>query len=166
MSQIAQYVSLIGLIAALVISLGQSRAATRQSTAATAALQQSSSHELVRYSADFPYMALRDDPDLLAWFLETRGFPAGDAVTNKRYHFLFVRLDIHSGIHDAYRDGLLSEAAWNDWLRSMRLDLVTPEGRLVWRTTADLYSPAFRAQVEKVLPDPPADPRSEPEKAA
>jgi len=123
---------------------------------ASAALEQGATREYVRRGADFTYEALSGDPELLAWFLETRGFPIGTDFENRKMLLLWVRLDLHQANFDAHRDGHLSEELWSEWLPTFRADLATAEFPPLWKAGRELYTTDFAAVVDRELVRPAA----------
>jgi hypothetical protein len=159
MSAIVQAATFSAAFAALFISLWQgketarqSRESSRQSAVAAASLLQSSQQELLRRSVDIGFDVLMGNADLLAWFLASRGFPPDDVNKNRRYYFIWIRLDIHEVNYMSYRDHLMTEELWQEWLVTLRLDLRMPECALVWQFTKGIYSKDFAALVDSELP--------------
>jgi hypothetical protein len=128
----------------------QSREVTRQSALAATALGQAAHQTLVGHGAGYLSSMLSDEPDLLAWFLASRGLPTGDPEANKRYMILFQRLEVHETTYLSYVRGLLSEDVWRGWRRVIELDAATPEFTVVWPIVADTYSRRFGGFVAQV----------------
>jgi hypothetical protein len=160
---VVQTVTLVAAFGALVISLwqgravvSQSREAAKQTASGLAALQRASYQELVRGGANFTFEALHQDPELLDWFLRSRGFRTGAGVENRKILFLFVRLDLHQANHVAYREGRLAEELWQEWLTTLRLDLAIREFAPVWEVARALYTPGFTSLVDNEIDRQPA----------
>jgi hypothetical protein len=154
-SAVVQAVTLAAAFGALVISIWQGRAAAsqskeaaRQSALASASLQRGSFQELVRHGADFIFEALHQAPALLEWFLGSRGLQGATDLENKKYLFLFVRLDMHQANYVAHRDGHLSGELWLEWLNTLRRDLTMAEFNAVWVAVKELYTVGFAALVD------------------
>jgi len=114
-------------------------------------LHQNTREELVRYGADFTYEALAEDPELLAWFLASRGFRSNSVVENRKSLFLFVRLDLHEANYHAFLTGAVTEDAWLAWLPTMKLDLAMPEMPRVWNAVRGVFSATFVSLVDACI---------------
>jgi hypothetical protein len=106
---------------------------------------------------------ITSEPDLLAWFLESRGIPPGSAETNKRYLLMYLRMEVHEASYLAHLDGSLSDDVWSGWRRVIELDSATPEFLAIWPVVRDSYSARFGQYVNETIarraPTVPPPPR-------
>lgn len=135
----------------VVISARQSREAARQSAFALNALRQDAHQTMVGHSAGYLTTLLTGEPELLSWFLKSRGIPVVSDEINKRHMLMFLRLDAHETTYLAYLDGSLPEDIWSGWHRVIELDAQTPEFRAIWRVVEDTYSARFAALIDDMV---------------
>jgi len=147
-ADVVQTVSFLIAVIALLLSLWQNKESARQTASALASLRQTTREEVVRHGADFTYEALADDPEQLAWFLASRGFPPNREVENRKNLFLWVRLDMHEANYHAFLTGAITEDVWLAWLPTMKLDLAIPEIPRVWNAVRGVFSATFVALVD------------------
>ncbi|HZM78519.1 MAG TPA: hypothetical protein VFC19_22560 [Candidatus Limnocylindrales bacterium] len=150
-ADIVQAVSFLAVIIALMLSVWQNKEAARQTSSVVASLRQATHEELIRHGLDFTYEALTKDPELLAWFLTSRGFPPGNEAENRKRLFLFARFDMHDATYHAFITGATAEDVWCDWLPTVRLDLAMREAPAVWNAIRSVFSPNFAAVIDDLL---------------
>lgn len=127
----------------------QTREIARQSTLAQNALAQAVYHQtIVGQGSTYVTNLLTNEPELLAWFLRSRGFPPATAEINKRYMLLFLRLEVHEASYLAHLDGTLPDDVWLAWHRVIELDAATVEFGVVWPVVRAMYSARFVAFLE------------------
>jgi hypothetical protein len=148
---LVQTITLVTVAITIALSARQSREAARQSALAHNALGQSAHQTMVGHGAAYLASMMTDEPELIAWFLATRGIPPASAVTNKRYMLMFLRMDAHEATYLAYLDGSLQPDVWAGWRRVIELDAQTPEFRTVWRVVSDSYSRRFVELLDRML---------------
>jgi hypothetical protein len=95
-----QLISLGAVIVALLMNYRQNREVAKQAKEAsqqTVLLSQSvrtsMAQERSRHGTDWTYASVTAHPDLIAWFLSSRGLPSATDQINHRYAFLWARLD-------------------------------------------------------------------------
>jgi hypothetical protein len=129
----------------------QTREAAKQTALATASLGNAAHQALVGRASDALTFLITDEPDLLRWFLRSRGIPDASADENKRRMFIFARIDVHEANFVAYLEGLLSEELWTGWRKVIEADAATPEFVTVWKAVHPFYSARFRELIRGVL---------------
>ena len=157
-SVVLQSVSFLIAAIALMFSLwqarsaaGQSRQAAKQAAAAAYAVKQVSAQTLLHHGTDFAFQGLTGNPQLLAWFLASRGIPADTHDRNQRYLFVWVRLDVHEASYRAAGRNALDREEWEEWLRTIEMDVRLPEFPTVWKSVKNLYSPRFVQLIDVML---------------
>ena len=153
-----QTVSFVIAAMALMFSLwqarsaaGQSREAAKQASAAAYSVKQAAAQTLLHHGTDFAFQGLADNPQLLTWFLGSRGMPEGTHDVHQRYMFIWVRLDVHQASFRAARQNALDQEEWEEWLRTIEMDVQLPEFPTVWKCVKNLYSGAFVQLIDKML---------------
>jgi hypothetical protein len=153
-----QVLSLLVVSIALVMSYLQVRHMARQSGIGSSSLRRTSYHALMASQGELAALFLRDDPVLVQWHLETRGFRVGDATEAKRIAFILLRLNMHEGTLLGHRDGVVSVEHWAAWENVIELDLADPAYRNCWPVARKLYARPFVEYVDAVIArlQPPA----------
>jgi hypothetical protein len=153
-----QIVSVLSVAVALFLNYRQARETARQAREATrqveltaAALQQDSYRQLVTHGTSLHETLLAGNPELLDWFLATRGVPTGTHQENLRHMFMFWRMDSHEEIFRSHAAGQLPGDAWAAWRKVIEADAATAEFRTVWAEVRPQYTPDFGRFVDTVL---------------
>ncbi|MFC7535620.1 hypothetical protein [Actinoplanes sp. GCM10030250] len=150
---VLQFLTFLAVLAALLLSFLQMRHAGRQARAATAALERSMHIALVSRQGEFAGVLLKDDPAMMRWHVESRGFTVRDDEEAKRYLYVLIRLNGHQRKFSAHRDGVLSDEYWAAWVNVIALDLAMPEFQVGWAVARPMYPASFVAFVDAMLAD-------------
>jgi hypothetical protein len=160
LADLVQTVSLATVATSIVLSAlqnrsvaAQTREVARQSTFASAALSQSAHQTIVRHGSGVLANLLTSEPDLLSWFLTSRGIPLASPEENKRRMFMFLRMEVHEANYLAYLDHFLPDEVWLGWERVVRLDVATPEFQTIWGTVGETYSLRFAVFIDELIKD-------------
>ena len=153
-----QVLSLLAVAGSLCLAAVQTRAVavqaretTRQTQFTGRELAQTAHLGLVGHSSDALTFLITDEPQLLDWFLASRGIPTGDAEHNKRLMFLFIRADIHEANYIGYVDGSLPADVWQGWVEVVDSDVATAEFRVIWPVVRRYYAARFVTFVDERL---------------
>jgi hypothetical protein len=128
----------------------QSREATRQTALTGVAVRQVISQETTRHRVDFTFTALKDDPEMTAWFLGSRSLPVSDILTNKVTLWLYAKLDVHQSMHMQHSARTIPEEVWTDWVQTLRLDVTSDQFGKIWPIARSYYPEPFVAFVDLV----------------
>lgn len=149
-SDVVQVISLLAVSCALLLSFRQNREiakqtqeATKQAATASSSVRRESYQGMMGHVLDFTYNAMVRDPDLLSWFLASRGFPGVDESERCKYLFLWMRLGMHQSHYFEWAEGLISEEVWLYWRRAVQFDVESPEFEAVWKTVGDTFTGGF-----------------------
>jgi hypothetical protein len=152
-----QLVSVGAVVVTLLLNVRQNRevirqtgVATKQALAAAAAAKQASVQNLTNFSADFRGF-IEAGPELLAWFLASRGIAVGTHQQNLLYMFLFSRMDLHEATFQSYFTQQLDADFWNGWSNTISTDVATAEFRVVWSAVQNQFSSAFATFVNAII---------------
>jgi hypothetical protein len=158
LTDIFQVISLAVVAIALFLTVWQNRQlakqtaeTARQASFAAAAVRQASYQEATRRGVDFTTAAIGQDPDLLAWFLESRGFLTSSATENRRRLYIWTRIDIHEMVYLERLEGLTPDNVWVGWRRALELDATTIAFAEVWGVVKSHYATDFAAHVDQLL---------------
>lgn len=160
LSDLLQVVSLAAVVVALLFNYNQTREAANQAKEAsrqvilsTSALKRAAYQELTGYGASFNSVLFDSGPDLLSWFLSSRGVPASSQrhEENLRQMFMFVRMDVHESVFMSHMDQLLADDVWDGWKNVIGADVATPEFRTVWTVVEKFYAARFAAFVNSLI---------------
>jgi hypothetical protein len=150
--------STVVLSAALFVSLRQTRLIAKQSneiakqtTALASSMRRDTHKGMVQQVSQYTDTAMARDPDLLKWFLESRGFPLGTPTENNKHFFLWVRLGIHQSHYFEHIEGLVNEEIWDYWCATIKLDIASPGFNLVWPIVQHTYAPGFIAFINEYV---------------
>jgi hypothetical protein len=160
LSDLLQVVSLAAVVVALLFNYSQTREAANQAKEAsrqvilsTSALKRGAYQELTGYGANFNIVLFNSGPDLLSWFLASRGIPASPQSheENLRHMFMFVRMDVHESVFMSRTEQLLEDDVWEGWKNVIEADVATPEFRTVWTVAERFYAVRFAAFVNSLI---------------
>jgi hypothetical protein len=153
-----QVVSLAAVVVALLFNYGQTREAanqakeaSRQVVLSTSALKRGAYQELTGYAANFNSVLFTSGPDLLSWFLSSRGIPVSAHEENLRHMFIFVRMDVHESVFMSRMEQLLEDDVWVGWKNVIEADVATPEFRTVWTVAEKFYAVRFATFVNSLI---------------
>ena len=158
LSDLLQVVSLAAVVVALLFNYGQTREAanqakeaSRQVIVSTSALKRGAYQELTGYAATFNSVLFNSGPDLLAWFLSSRGIPTSSHEQNLRHMYIFVRMDVHESVFMSRMEQLLEDDVWVGWKKVIEADAATPEFRTVWSVAEKFYAVRFATFVNTLI---------------
>ena len=154
-----QTISLAAVAITLALSAIQNRhvakqtwETVRQNTLAHSALSRSAHQGLVDQGTHYLGVLLTSEqPELLAWFLTSRGIPPSTSEINRRYLFLYLRMDVHETTYLAHQDGALPEGVWEGWRQVIALDGATAEFGVLWPIVRSAYSAPFVSFVDELV---------------
>ena len=138
---------------ALVLNILQLRQATRQSAAFLRSLEQGAYGALVNKNLETKMTHFLVDPELLAWFLSTRGYLSTSFEENKRRLYVLVELESHESNFLSHVNGLLADEVWAAWKTVMEHGFATDEYREMWPVARKFYAVSFVTFVDnEILP--------------
>jgi hypothetical protein len=143
---ITQVISSIAIVVALIVNDYQVRQALRQ----TNVMQHETFGALIESSIDQWSTYLLDRPELLRWFLRTRGYRASTHEENQRRLFALAKLNIHEGVLQHLLQGVREES-WIAWLNVLRADLRVDIYLDVWPNGKRFYDVGFARHVDALL---------------
>jgi hypothetical protein len=156
-TDLIQSLSLLLVAGALIASIRQTRAIAHQARQATKALQDATLQSFVRNQNGSREAFFLDHPELLAWHLSTRGYPATDAAENLRRLYVLNKFDIHEYNYLAHSEGQFRDDICSGWKNVMLVDFnQVPEFREMWPAAKRFLAPSFVKFVEKhcgMVPD-------------
>jgi len=145
-SDIVSVVSLLVISSALFLNFLQVRELTKQTQEiakqaliSSFSARQGSYQGMMNHVLDFTYNAMVRDPDLLSWFLDSRGFP--NVSESERCKYLFLWMVRQTEARRA--EGIIAEPVWLYWRRAVQYDVETPEFETVWQTVGDTFTSGF-----------------------
>lgn len=153
-----QTLSLLGVVVALILGTLQLREVGRQSTALRDTLRQTAYEAMSMNHNEYRIAYLKDDPEMLRWHLESRGYPVSDVLGNKKTLYLLAKLDTHERSTLYNLDGLLPHDVWQGWLSVIKRDIDLPEFRLIWPNAKQFFAPTFVALIDELLAELPQAP--------
>jgi hypothetical protein len=167
LGNLLQSLSLVAVAISLVLSARQirlagkqTREAAEQSELARSAMLQRGHHSLVSQGTGSLEGLLFGQPELLAWFLASRGIPPGTDELNQRYLLIYLRMDQHEVNYLDYLNDGLPEEVWRGWQRVISHDVRTAEFQTVWSVVKDQYSERFVTMVDGTIPRQSSSPVS------
>ena len=138
-----------GLVAlALLLNVLQLREVARQSRALDNSMRNASYNALPGSKDDPRVTFFLDDPELLAWHLESRGFEVSTPHENKRRLYVLAKLNVHEANFVNHNARTLSDEHWQAWAQVISDDFAIPEFQEVWRKAKDLYSAPFVTYID------------------
>ncbi|GAA2025559.1 hypothetical protein GCM10009839_24650 [Catenulispora yoronensis] len=146
-----QSISLLAVAGALIITVRQAREMASQTRSMSKSLEQSSYRRLIAANTSQRSVYLKDDPDLLAWHLGSRGYPEGNYEQNKQTLWLLVRLDQHEENYLENLRGMFPDGVWAPWVEVMRADFAVPEFPAVWSNARRFFSPQFITFIDDLV---------------
>ena len=153
-----QYLSLAAVMVALFFAFRQNQQisrqtqeASRQTSTILASLQQNAYHAMVTHPTVLRASFLREDPVLLAWHLEARGFGPADPAQNRRRLYVLIKFDMHELNFVSHEGGLLADELWSGWQAVVETDFASPEFRECWHLTKRFYALSFVTYVDSVI---------------
>jgi hypothetical protein len=114
-------------------------------------LRQGAYQQLTGYGADFHTILFTSGPDLVEWFLSSRGIAVASHEENLRRMFMFVRMDVHESIYLSHLANLLEDDIWRGWQQVVESDVATPQFRTVWGNAKKYYSVRFGEFIDSVI---------------
>jgi hypothetical protein len=157
-SDAVQVLSLLVIGLALVASILQNRQiakqtleAARQSSLVGATLQQNAYRMLVDNGSNTRMAFFMNNPQLLRWFLGSRGLATRSHRVNQRILYAMVKLDGHEANYLSYADGQLTEEMWSAWRRVLEVDFTLAEFRLAWPSVKEFYAGSFVTYVDQTI---------------
>lgn len=102
--------------------------------------------------SEFRTAHLRQDPELLAWVLSTRGFTGtASAAINNRRLYMIGKVDIFEGCYLSHMNGLMSDNAWLTWQRVIQADVQIKEFQEIWPIVRAYYDIEFGEFIDGVM---------------
>lgn len=150
---IVQSVSTLLVLIALLISLSQSRALVRQNKTMSTELSDSVYDSLMTAHISLRSTFFKDDPELLAWHLQSRGYRSTTDVDNRKRLYALVKLDLHEAIFLRHHAGAISLPVFEAWTEVLRADVGTPTFVDVWANGHRFYETTFQAHVDRMTSD-------------
>lgn len=157
-ADLIQTASLVLIAGALVVTAIQARIAgrqaveaARQTAAVTASLAQAAYQHLGARHDDYRIAFFKDDPALLRWHLAHRGCETMTDEANRRVLYILCELDVHEVAYLIHLSGALDDAAWNQWMPLLVVDLQVPEFSQIWPAVRRSYAAEFVAYVDGLL---------------
>jgi hypothetical protein len=164
-----QFISLMTVAITILIGMSQNREVgrqTREASRQTESVQKSleqAAYQTLNTTHDGNHIAFfKDDPEMLQWFLSTRGYSTSSHHQNKRTLYIIIKLDAHESNFLSYVDGLLSRDVWDGWFEVLRADFEVPDYRAVWPTARRFYATTFVAFVDSLIAARTPEPRAAP----
>jgi hypothetical protein len=151
-SDIIQLITTIFVGLALALGLWQGRQMLKQTIASSGQLFNEVNYSLAQAHTNLRVVFFQNDPELLAWYLESRGYGSSTPFENRKKLYALVKLDTHEEIHLGHRRGLLTEPMWRGWLQVLRTDLSVPVFADVWENGAKFYEASFQEVVNSNFP--------------
>jgi hypothetical protein len=156
MSDWVQAASLLLVSLTLLLTLLQLREVTKQSAALAITLQQGSHTAFQAGVVGYLGAWTKDDEDLLAWHLRSRGYSVSDdPALNKPTVYLLYKLEIHELNVLNHGKGVLAPELWDAWLTVMRVDVALPEFQQVWPVAKQYYAKPLADLVDRLLAEIP-----------
>ena len=157
-SDTVQILSLLVIGLALVASILQNRQmakqtmeAARQSGLVGASLQQNAYRMLVDNANNGRTAFFLNNPQLLRWYLSSRGLATRSHRINQRILYAMVKLDSHEANYLSYADGQLNEEMWIAWRRVLEVDFTMAEFRVAWPNVKEFYARSFVNYVDEKI---------------
>lgn len=138
---------------ALILNALQLRQVARQSMALRQSLEQGAYGSLVGTHLESRTTHFLNDPELLAWYLSTRGYKSTSSEENKRRLYVLVKLESHEDSFLSHASGLLADEVWAAWRTVMVHDFVIDEYQEVWPVAKNFFATSFAMFVDnEILP--------------
>ena len=138
----------------------QTRFSAMQSKNVANSLAQTAHMALTRNQMDHRSAFFRDDPELLEWYLSSRGYPTSTYEQNKRRLYVLTRMDVHQLNFLNHESGFLADDFWTAWRKVISTDLEIPEFVELWPIVRTYYAPGFVAFCDRALSAAPPAVRS------
>ena len=151
----------LGAVAiALLLNLRQNREVARQTqelTQQNSVFLRSTQQDAYRVMVTHPNAPrvsfLKDDPEMLAWHLESRGYQPGTYQQNLRRLYVLLRLDTHELNFISHAQGLLTDDVWTGWWNVLKADFTDAEFYEAWAAAKHFYAPSFVTFVDELIAD-------------
>ena len=151
----------LGAVAiALLLNLRQNREVARQTQELTQqnsvflrSMQQDAYRVMVTHPTALRVSFLKDDPEMLAWHLESRGYQPGTYQQNLRRLYVLLRLDTHELNFISHAQGLLTDDVWTGWWNVLKADFTDAEFYEAWAAAKHFYAPSFVTFVDELIAD-------------
>jgi hypothetical protein len=140
-----QFVSGLLVAAALVATVLQLREVSRQSRVFLTALQHNGH---VTGKEDLRITFFREDPELLSWYLRSRGYKTTTPVEDRCRLYILAKLNLHEARFVERQSGLLGGQGWDAWAKVIAADISLPEFQEVWQTAREIHTATFVAFVD------------------
>ncbi len=150
-SELVQIITLFFVAGALILSLWQGRQMLRQTMAMTGDLFNDVSTTLMETHTDQRTTFFLQDPELLAWYLEVRGYRSTTPFENKQRLYALVKFDTLESIHLGHTKGTIDEPMWQGWLRVLEVDLQVPAFYDVWENGRQFYEASFAELIDSIF---------------
>jgi hypothetical protein len=132
LAPIIQILSNIAVIATIILILFQVREASRQTRRLEKTLEFSSYERMIQYHTESRVNFLLPNPELLRWFLQTRGIDSGNEIDNKIKLYILVKIDVHEYMFLQHSEGTLGAEPWGGWENVLKRDFSLNEFRGIW----------------------------------
>jgi hypothetical protein len=147
--QIIQLLSNIVVIFTIVFVWLQVRELSRQADKLDKTLKFSSYERMMQHHTESSVNFLLPNPELLRWFLQTRGIEPGDENQNKMKLYILVKIGVHEYAYLQHSEGTIGIEPWSGRRDVMKADFKLKEIREVWDAAKHFYAPSFRVFVDR-----------------
>src|SRR2546421_9663742 len=110
----------------------QTQELSRQNAVILASVEQSTYHALVSAPAGLRVSLLADNPKLLAWHLEAKGFQSDSYEQNIQRLYIMSKLETHELCFVSHREGRLSDDIWAGWFNVVKRDFTDASFKTSW----------------------------------
>lgn len=90
-------------------------------------------------------------PELLAWYLTSRGIPTSTELENELRLYAVLKYDFHESLFLRHHEKVLSDDAWRGWLNVLAADLRLPPFQETWPHISAFYAPRFTDFIDSRL---------------
>lgn len=147
---LAQLVAVIFVAVTVFLTRQQLKESTRQTRNLEETLRTSVYQDIIRSSREL-WVAFFEDPELLNWYLESRGIQVQDISENKIRLFTALKLDYYENLYLQYIQANIDEDVWAGWRNAIRADLKDRVFQEVWMKMEQLYAPSFQEFINAIL---------------
>jgi hypothetical protein len=155
-----QALTLVAVAVALLLNVRQNREVarqtqelTRQNTVILGSMQQNAYQAMLTYPTALRVSFLKDNPELLAWHLTSRGVPATTYEHDLRRLYIILKLETHEMCFVSHAQGLLTDDVWAGWWNVVNTDLMDPDFQETWLSVRHFFAPSFAAFVDGLIRD-------------
>lgn len=146
----AQSLATVFVAVTVFLTWRQLKESTRQTRNLEETLRCSVYQEIVRSPREL-WASFFDDPELLRWYLTSRGIQAKEDVDNKIALFIILKLDYYENLYLQVKQGNITRDAWSGWEKTMKTDFQEAAFKEIWSKVNSLYASSFRSFVNTEL---------------